>query len=111
MSEYNRKTINMYNSGGAYEYIENSKVDPETEKWERLFNYVQEQLLYDKKRKIIEFGSGCGELALKLQDSDYDVIATDIVGIFLNEEKARGIKNIKRFGIMHETIKIYFFIG
>ena len=50
------------------EYIENSKVDPETEKWERLFNYVQEQLLYDKKRKIIVFGSGCGELALKLQD-------------------------------------------
>ena len=108
MSEYNRKTINMYNSGGAYEYIENSKVDPEIEKWERLFNYVQEQLLYDKKRKIIEFGSGCGELALKLQDSDYDVIATDIVDIFLDEEKARGIKNIKKFDFLDDDFNEVF---
>lgn len=54
VSEYNKKTIDMYNSGGAYEYIENSKIDPETEKWERLFNYVQEHLLSDKQKKIIE---------------------------------------------------------
>ena len=31
-------TINMYKSGGALEYIENSKIEPETDKWERLFN-------------------------------------------------------------------------
>ena len=33
----------MYNSGGALEYIEHSEVDPETEKWERLFNYIMEK--------------------------------------------------------------------
>ena len=105
MSEYNRKTINMYNSGGAYEYIENSKVDPETEKWERLFNYVQEQLLYDKKRKIIEFGSGCGELALKLQDSDYDVIATDIADDIIKVSKNNGLTTILHYIIYLEMRK------
>lgn len=62
MSEHNKKTINMYNSGGAHEYIEHSKVDPETEKWERLFNYVEKELQNDKQKNIIEFGSGCGQL-------------------------------------------------
>ena len=38
MSEHNIKTINMYNSGGALEYIGHNDIDPETEKWERLFN-------------------------------------------------------------------------
>ena len=32
MSEYNKQTLNMYNSGGACEYIKNSEIDPETEK-------------------------------------------------------------------------------
>lgn len=102
MSEYNKKTIDMYNSGGAYEYIENSKIDPETEKWERLFNYVQEHLLSDKQKKIIEFGSGCGELAIKLQKAGYDVTASDTVDIFLEDEKAKGIKNIKKFDFLED---------
>ena len=54
MSEHNKKTINMYNSGGALEYIEHNKLEPETEKWERLFNYVKNALPKDKKVKIIE---------------------------------------------------------
>ena len=41
MSEHNIKTLNMYNSGGALEYIQHNEIDPETEKWERLFNYVE----------------------------------------------------------------------
>ena len=44
MSEYNEKTIKMYNSGGASEYLDHGKIDPETEKWERLFHYVDDQL-------------------------------------------------------------------
>ena len=31
MSEHNIKTINMYNSGGALEYIQRNEIDPETE--------------------------------------------------------------------------------
>lgn len=55
MSEHNIKTINMYNSGGAIEYIGHNDIDPETEKWERLFNYVEEQINKDKSKKILKF--------------------------------------------------------
>ena len=34
MSVHNEKTINMYNFGGAKEYIENEIISPEIEKWE-----------------------------------------------------------------------------
>ena len=54
MSKHNINTINMYNSGGALEYIDQNKVEPETEKWERLFNYVDSQLQKDKNKRIIE---------------------------------------------------------
>lgn len=47
MSEHNIKTINMYNSGGALEYIGHNDIDPETEKWERLFNYVEKELIVE----------------------------------------------------------------
>ena len=47
MSEHNIKTINMYNSGGAVEYIGHNNIEPETEKWERLFNYVEKELQND----------------------------------------------------------------
>ena len=87
MSEHNIKTINMYNSGGALEYIQRSEIDPETEKWERLFNYVDNELESDKKKRIIELGSGCGQLALMLQQAGYDVIATDIVDDFLEGDE------------------------
>ena len=40
------------------------------------FNYVESNLCKDKNKKIIEFGSGCGQLAFMLQSSGYDVIAT-----------------------------------
>ena len=43
MSKHNINTINMYSSGGALEYIGHNNIDPETEKWERLFNYVENQ--------------------------------------------------------------------
>jgi len=32
MSEHNIKTINMYNNGGAIEYIKHSEIDPEIDK-------------------------------------------------------------------------------
>ena len=101
-------TINMYKSGGALEYIENSKIDPETEKWERLFNYIEEQLEKNKNKKIIEFGSGCGELALILQSFGYDITATDIVDDFLNEEKLKGITKIKKFNFLSDNYDNHF---
>ncbi len=97
MSQHNLKTINMYNSGGALEYIEQNKIEPETEKWERLFNYVDSALQKDKYKKIIEFGSGCGQLAFMLQSAGYDVIATDTVDAFLNEQNRIGIKKVKKY--------------
>ena len=108
MSEHNMNTINMYKSGGALEYIENSKIDPETEKWERLFNYIEEQLEKNKNKKIIEFGSGCGELALILQSFGYDITATDIVDDFLKEEKQRGITKIKKFNFLNDNYDNHF---
>ena len=100
MSKYNDKTLNMYNSGGALEYIKHNEIDPETEKWERLFNYIVNQLNNDKKRKIIEFGSGCGELAFMLQTAGYDIIATDTVDIFLEEQRKLGIDNVKKYNFL-----------
>lgn len=100
MSEHNNNTINMYNSGGALEYIKHNDIDPETEKWERLFNYVEEQISKDKSKKIIELGSGCGQLSFMLQKSGYDITATDIVNSFLDEEKRIGINKIKKYNFL-----------
>lgn len=100
MSEHNIKTINMYNSGGALEYIQHNEIDPETEKWDRLFNYIDTQLQKDKSKRIIEFGSGCGQLALMLQSADYDVIATDTVDAFLNEQNKIGINKVKKYNFL-----------
>ncbi len=100
MSEHNKKTIDMYNSGGALEYIGHNDIDPETEKWERLFNYVAKELQNDNRKKIIEFGSGCGQLASMLQKAGYDVTSTDIIDAFLDEQKRRGIKNIKKYNFL-----------
>ena len=102
MSEHNKKTIDMYNSGGALEYIVHNDIDPETEKWERLFNYVEKGLQNDKRKKIIEFGSGCGQLASMLQKADYDVTSTDIIDAFLDEQKRRGIKKIKKYNFLSD---------
>lgn len=100
MSTHNNNTIEMYNSGGALEYIKNNEIDPETEKWERLFKYVEEQLHRDKTKKIIEFGSGCGQLSLILQDARYDITASDIVDNFLREQNSIGIKRVKKFNFL-----------
>lgn len=100
MSEHNIKTLNMYNSGGALEYIERNIIEPETEKWEKLFNYVVNNLYKDKTKKIIEFGSGCGQLAFMLQSAGYDVTATDIVEDFLNEQNRIGINNVKKYNFL-----------
>lgn len=103
MSEHNKKTINMYNSGGALEYIEHNKLEPETEKWERLFNYVDNELESDKKKRIIELGSGCGQLALMLQKAGYEVIATDIVDAFLDEQKKVGIEKVLKYNFLSDN--------
>ena len=100
MSEHNIKTLNMYNSGGALEYIKHNIIEPETEKWEKLFNYVENNLYKDKTKKIIEFGSGCGQLAFMLQSAGYDVTATDIVEDFLNEQNRIGINNVKKYNFL-----------
>lgn len=100
MSEHNINTINMYSSGGAQEYIGHNEIDPETEKWERLFNYVENQIKRDKTKRIIEFGSGCGQLAFMLQSAGYDVVATDIVDDFLKEQNRIGINKVKKYNFL-----------
>ena len=100
MSEHNIKTIKMYDSGGALEYIQNNEIDPETEKWNKLFNYVDSQLQKDKSKRIIEFGSGCGQLAFMIQSAGYDVIATDAVDAFLNEQIRIGINKVKKYNFL-----------
>ena len=102
MSEYNKKTIDMYNLGGALEYIGHNDIDPETEKWGRLFKYVEDQINNDKSKKIIELGSGFGQLSLMLQESGYDITATDIVEDFLNNQRKIGIKKIKVFNFLED---------
>ena len=108
MSEYNIKTINMYNLGGALEYIEHNSIDPETEKWERLFNCIEKELQNNKQKKIIEFGSGCGQLPVMLQKVGYDVTSTDIVDVFLDEQKKRGIKKVKKFNFLSDDFDSVF---
>lgn len=103
MSEHNERTINMYNSGGALEYIQHGEIDPETKKWEKLFNYVEMGLKNDKNKKIIEFGSGCGQLAIMLQNEGYDVTATDAVDAFLNEQNRIGINKVKKYNFLSDN--------
>ena len=100
MSEHNKRTIDMYDSGGALEYLQHQEIDPETEKWNRLFNYVEKQINKDKTKRIVELGSGCGQLALMLQSAGYDITATDIVDVFLNEQKRIGINKIEKYNFL-----------
>ncbi len=103
MSEHNKNTLDMYsNKGGAKKYIENDKKDPETEKWERLLNYVKRVLPKDKKVKIIEFGSGSGQLAVMLQEEGYDVTSSDAVDDFLEEQRRKGIIQIKKYDFLSD---------
>ena len=102
MSKHNNTTLNMYNSGGALEYIDQNKLEPETEKWERLFNYVEKQIQSDKSKRIIEFGSGCGQLALMLQSAGYDITATDTVDAFLDELNRIGINKVKKYNFISD---------
>ena len=108
MSEHNIKTINMYNNGGAIEYIKHSEIDPETDKWDRLFKYVENSLQKDKTKRIIEFGSGKGEIAIKLQNAGYDVISSDTVDVFLDEEEKQGIKQIKKYNFLVDNFNEVF---
>ena len=103
MSEHNERTINMYNSGGALEYIQHGEIDPETKKWEKLFNYVEMGLKNDKNKKIIEFGSGCGQLAIMLQNEGYDVTATDAVDAFLKEQNRIGNNKVKKYNLLSDN--------
>ena len=108
MSIHNTNTIHMYNSGGADEYIQHAEIEPETEKWERLFHYIEEQIHQDHSKRIVEFGSGCGELAFMLQNAGYDVIASDIVDHFLDEQKRIGISSVKRFNFLSDDFEEVF---
>ena len=103
MSKHNIKTLDMYNSGGALEYIDQNEIEPETEKWKRLFNYVDSGLQKDKSKRIIEFGSGCGQLAFMLQSAGYDVTATDIVDAFLNKQNSIGINKVKKYNFLDDN--------
>ena len=103
MSEHNERTLNMYNSGGALEYIKHNDIDPETKKWEKLFNYVEAALKNDKNKKIVELGSGCGQLAFMLQNAGYDVTATDAEDAFLEEQNRIGINKVKKYNFLSDN--------
>lgn len=103
MSEHNIKTINMYNAGGAKEYIDHREVDPEIDKWMRLYNYVIKQIEEDKTKRIVELGSGCGQLSSMLQEDGYDVTATDIVDDFLNLQKEIEIKDVRKYNFLTDN--------
>ena len=103
MSEHNINTINMYNQGGALEYIHNNEECPETEKWDRLFNYIEGQINSDKTKTIIEFGSGCGELALKLQNEGYNITASDIIDDFINKQRSIGINKVLKYNFLTDS--------
>lgn len=108
MSEHNKNTINMYSSGGALEYIQNNQTNPETEKWERLLSYIETQLHSDKQKTILEFGSGCGELAVMLQAAGYNIIATDAVDTFLEEQNRVGINQVIKYNFLSDNFDTVF---
>ena len=108
MSEHNKNTINMYSSGGALEYIQNNQTNPETEKWERLLSYIESQLHSDKQKTILEFGSGCGELAIMLQAAGYNIIATDAVDTFLEEQNRVGINKVIKYNFLSDDFDTIF---
>lgn len=83
--------------------MQNNKDNPETEKWTRLFNYIENQLHNDKNKRIIEFGSGCGELAIMLQSDGYDITATDVVNDFLNEQNRIGINKVLKYNFLSDN--------
>jgi cyclopropane fatty-acyl-phospholipid synthase-like methyltransferase len=98
----------MYSSGGALEYIQNNQTNPETEKWERLLSYIETQLHSDKQKTILEFGSGCGELAVMLQAAGYNIIATDAVDTFLEEQNRVGINQVIKYNFLSDDFDTVF---
>ena len=61
---------------------------------------IDNKLCKDNNKKIVEFGSGCGQLAYMLQSAGYDVISTDTIDAFLNEQNRIGINKVKKFNFL-----------
>lgn len=103
MSIHNDKTLEGYKKGGAKSYIKDNIEQPEQEKWDRLFKYVVELLNGDTSKRIVEFGSGFGQIALMLQEAGYDVTASDADDDFLENQRNIGVNKVQKFNFLKQN--------
>jgi len=103
MSVQNEQTVLVYRNGGSASYIKDGLNDPEIEKWERLFKYIDRLLKGDKSKVIVEFCGGRGEIASMLQKAGYTVITSDVDDEFLEHQKESGVNNVKKFNILKDN--------
>lgn len=107
MSIENKKTIEVYKEKASTYLkttIEHDNLDPEKakrkrEKLECFIKNVLENI--PEKSKVLEIGSADGTNAKYIETLGYEVTASDIAEVFINEIKNKGVKTIK-FNILED---------
>lgn len=111
MSKENKKTIAVYQNGGAKRYIETSKIHDDLDgakairKREKLNEFMLKSFSsLPKGASIFEIGSAEGQNAKFLQDKGYNVTASDVADDFIEASRAIGVKTIK-FNVLDDKLK------
>ena len=114
MSIENKKTVNVYQNGGAEKYLLNSKVHDELDtikaekKKKNLNDFVLKNLSTLKNgASVFEVGSANGQTAKFIQENGYEVVASDVADAFICEIDKQGVKTVK-FNILKDEFSSKF---
>lgn len=116
MSKENKETLKIYDQK-ADVYLKTSikhnnlNPDKAKRKREKLEGFIKKNMeLLPKGAKVFEIGSGDGLNAKYIKDLGYDVTASDMADVFINEIKSKGLKTIKFNALEDEFTEKYFAI-
>lgn len=111
MSKENKITVDVYKNGGAEKYLINCKVHDELDqekanrKREKLNKFILSSFsTLSKGDSIFEIGSANGETAKFMQDSGYNVTASDVATAFIEATKKLNVNTIK-FNVLEDEFK------
>ena len=116
MSKENKETLKIYDQKADVYLktsIKHNNLDPDKakRKREKLEGFIKKNMeLLPKDAKVFEIGSGDGLNAKYIKDLGYDVTASDMADVFINEIKSKGLKTIKFNALEDEFTEKYFAI-